>query len=280
MLGSTLRYVLQHPGRAAAALADPVTAWDTFTDRIVQNREYRRGPCKHEADPEWERKLAAVRDTSSDNGLREFQTLWPKVIADVEAQGLTAGPMSFHGYNDGDAGFVRAIWHLIGGLEPLRVVETGVAHGFTSRFILEALNRNAKGHLYSIDCPPLDPEAKKQIGVAVGNRFADRWSLIFGTSRRQLPPLLNRLGQIDLFIHDSRHTEQNVRFELECVWPRLRAGGAMVVDDIDTNWGFDSFTKAHSGYAALICEAEPVRPDPRRFNQKGLFGIILKNRAT
>jgi hypothetical protein len=26
----------------------------------------------------------------------------------------------------------------------------------------------------------------------------------------------------------------------------------------------------------LICEAEPLRPDLRRFNKKGLFGIILK----
>jgi hypothetical protein len=26
----------------------------------------------------------------------------------------------------------------------------------------------------------------------------------------------------------------------------------------------------------LVCEAEPIRPDLRRFNKKGLFGIILK----
>jgi hypothetical protein len=26
----------------------------------------------------------------------------------------------------------------------------------------------------------------------------------------------------------------------------------------------------------MICEAEPLHPDLRRFNKKGLFGIILK----
>jgi hypothetical protein len=26
----------------------------------------------------------------------------------------------------------------------------------------------------------------------------------------------------------------------------------------------------------MICEAEPMHPDLRRFNKKGLFGIILK----
>jgi hypothetical protein len=88
--------------------------------------------------------------------------------------------------------------------------------------------------------------------------------------------LLCRLGQIDLFIHDSLHTERNVRFELDRAWAALRTGGVLVVDDIDANWGFRSFTQTFSGYKSLICEAEPVRPDLRRFNEKGQFGIILK----
>ena len=51
----------------------------------------------------------------------------------------------------------------------------------------------------------------------------------------------------------------------------------MVVDDIDVNRGFSSFTQSFSGFHALVCEAEPVRPDLRRNNKKGMFGIILKN---
>jgi hypothetical protein len=30
----------------------------------------------------------------------------------------------------------------------------------------------------------------------------------------------------------------------------------------------------------LVCEAEPLHPDLRRFNKKGLFGIILKEPTT
>jgi hypothetical protein len=37
----------------------------------------------------------------------------------------------------------------------LALVETGVAHGITSRFVLEALQRNGGGRLWSIDVPPL-----------------------------------------------------------------------------------------------------------------------------
>jgi hypothetical protein len=103
-----------------------------------------------------------------------------------------------------------------------------------------------------------------------------RWSYIKGSSRRRLPAVLAELGEIDLFVHDSLHSEQNVRFEMESAWTVLRDGGAIVVDDIDASAGFHAFTHAHSTCPFMVCEAEPVRPDLRRFNQKGLFGIILK----
>jgi hypothetical protein len=125
--------------------------------------------------------------------------------------------------------------------------------------------------------PPLDPSMRRQIGIAVTDR--SRWSLIAGSSRRCLPGLLAHLDAIELFIHDSMHTEKNVRFELDCAWHYLAAGGALVVDDLDTNWGFRSFCRAHPQHRSLICEAEPVRPDVRRFNGRGLFGVFLKNRS-
>ena len=50
----------------------------------------------------------------------------------------------------------------------------------------------------------------------------------------------------------------------------------LVVDDIDVNRGFHSFSQSFSGHCFIICEAEPLRPDLRRANKKGMFGIILK----
>jgi hypothetical protein len=85
-----------------------------------------------------------------------------------------------------------------------------------------------------------------------------------------LPELLFRLGQIDLFVYDSRNSEYNVRFELDRAWATLRPGGALLVDDIDRNWGFRSFTESFPGHRSLICQAEPLEPDPGRFNGKGL----------
>jgi hypothetical protein len=70
--------------------------------------------------------------------------------------------------------------------------------------------------------------------------------------------------------------EANVRFGIDRAWATLRPGGAIVIDDIDANRAFRTFTQTFSGHQSMICEAEPLRPDPRRFNNKGLFGIILK----
>jgi Methyltransferase domain len=163
-------------------------------------------------------------------------------------------------------------------LRPVNVVETGVAHGLTSRFILEALETIGVGKLWSIDLPPLNPTTRQEVGVAVRQRGVpvDRWTYIAGTSRRGLPALLSRLGRIDLFIHDSMHSNRNVTFELECAWRYLSAGGVIVVDDTDANRAFDTFARAHPEHPSFVCTAEPLSPDMRRFNQKGLFGIICK----
>jgi hypothetical protein len=280
MLGIPLRYLLKNPVAGAADLAsDPLQVLMTMHDVLVDERERRGTQCRYEADKNWEERLHASLGLDWPCSLTaEFTELWTKVMTELEAKGIQAGPESFQSWNDGDAGLVRAIWCLTRHMRPNKFVETGVAHGVSSRMILEALARNGGGNLWSIDLPPIERDLRKQVGAAVGDRFADRWSYIKGSSRRRLPDLLSRLGQIDLFIHDSLHSERNVRFELDRAWASLKPNGVLVVDDIDANWGFHSFTQAHPGHQSMICEAEPLRPDLRRFNKKGLFGIILKQR--
>jgi hypothetical protein len=277
MLGIPLRYLLKNPVELSGLVAHPIQTWTMVWETYLAVREGRKPQCPYESDSDWERR------THLRLGLpwpcqftSEFQVLWTQVIREMEEKGVRAGPLSFGNWNDGDAGFVRAIWCLIRHLKPRNIVETGVAHGVTSRFILEALERNGAGHLSSIDLPPLERDLRQQVGIAVGDRHKDRWSYIKGSSRLHLPKLLSRLGQIDLFIHDSLHSERNVRFELDQAWASLRPGGALVVDDVDANWGFRSFLQDFSGLQSTICEAEPLHPDLRRFNHKGLFGIILK----
>jgi len=277
MLGIPLGYLLKHPVEGMELASDPFEVWNRVQESYLAQREQRRPPCEYEHDENWERRLHERLGVAWPCNLtQEFWVLWHEVVSELEAKGVRPGPQSFGSWNDGDAGFVRAVWCLTRHLRPKNVVETGVARGVTSRFVLEALDRNRTGRLSSIDLPPIERFLQSQIGMAVGGRFADRWSYMKGSSRLLLPKLLSRLGEIDLFIHDSMHSEHNVRFEMDRALVYVRRGGAIVVDDIDASWGFRSFTERFPAHPSMICEAEPLRPDLRRFNKKGLFGIILK----
>jgi len=277
MLGIPVRYLLKHPVHGLIDIAsDPVQVLMTMQDYYLERRERSRPRCQYQSDENWERHLHESLSLAWPCESRaEFWDLWPVVMKQLAQNGIDAGPETFKWWNDGDAGLVRAIWCLIRHLKPRRIVETGVAHGVSSRFILEALKANGNGHLWSIDLPPLERTLHQEIGVAVGKDHSDRWTFIRGSSRRRLPKLLSDIGQIDLFIHDSLHSEHNVRFELDCVARCLAPNGVIVVDDIDANGGFQSFIEEFSVDQAIIGDAEPLRPDMRRPNNKGQFGIIL-----
>ena len=214
MFGIPLRYLLKHPVAAVVDLAaDPLEIWTTIHDSYVAQREQRRPQYRYESEVNWEQRLHETLGVPWPcNATSEFWDLWPQVIKELEAKGIRPGPESFQFWNDGDAGLARTIWCLARHLRPKKVVETGVAHGVTSRFILEALNRNGDGHLWSIDLPPLERDWRNQVGAAVDDRHSDRWTYIKGSSRRRLSGLLSSLGPIDLFVHDSLHSTNNVRF--------------------------------------------------------------------
>jgi Methyltransferase domain len=267
---------------ARAVVTDPGAAWARIRDRLDERREHRQPRRNYDVEGDWDRRLHEILGVRWPCEIASgFWALWPEVMQPFEANGVQIGRGAFGGWADGDPGLLRAVWHLVRHLRPANVVETGVARGFTTRFILEGLERNGAGHLSSIDAPPvLKPELAEQVGAAVPDRLRHRWSYIRGSSAQRLPALLRQLGEIDLFVHDSRHTERNVTFEMDQAWSALRPGGILVIDDIDLNRAFTSFIERSSGYQFLICYAEPLRPDPPRFDGKGLFGIIRKNVAT
>jgi hypothetical protein len=269
--------IRHHPLLVLSQVArDPLDAFAALQEEILSRFEV-ENTASYAADPDWETNLLRLLNANAEPAAAEFWPLWHRVVASLRDRGIKVGPFSFHAWNDGDAGFVRALWHLIRHTRPGIVVETGVAHGMTSRFILEALERNRAGYLWSIDLPPFNPRTRQEIGVAVDNdRLHRRWAYITGTSRRKLPALLAQLRRVDLFVHDSMHSKRNVTFELELAWRYLSPGGFILVDDIDANAAFTLFIERHPGVPSFVCTAEPISPDMRRFNQKGLFGIICK----
>ena len=152
--------------------------------------------------------------------------------------------------------------------KPRVVVETGVAHGVTSRLVLEALQVNCHGHLWSVDLPhPLDHNLHAQTAAAVTESCRTRWSYLEGSSRQRLPKLVAELGEVQLFIHDSLHTAKNTEFEMEQVASVMAPGGVMLVDDIKSHNGFAAFAERHHDYQTMVC---------RSADGIGMFGIAAR----
>jgi predicted O-methyltransferase YrrM len=159
-------------------------------------------------------------------------------------------------------------------LEPDVVIETGVAYGVSSAFILRALEENGRGALHSVDLPPLKREYERFWGMAVDKTLEGRWKLHRGSSARVLPRLLEESGTVDLFVHDSLHTCRNMRREFEAVWPHLRTGGVLVADDVERNRAFDELRQKNPALWRVVRDREE-RPLHGRAAPV-MFGIAMK----
>lgn len=125
---------------------------------------------------------------------------------------------------------LEALYLVVRATRPRVVVETGVLYGGSSAYILAALAENGEGELYSIDLPhePREPHH----GFLVPEEISGRWTLIIGDSRRELPVLLDRLREIDLFHHDSLHTFQHMTWEYQTALAHLRSHGLLSSHDV------------------------------------------------
>ena len=250
-----------------AFMATPAEAALWVTERFSRRHEYQPS---YEPEPDWEarlhRWLAAAWPCPERTKL---DLLWRDITSELQAQGLQFGRQTYGDYSDAEISLARAAWCTVLHQHPSMVVETGVARGVTSRIVLEALNRNDLGHLWSIDLPHLfEKNLHAQIGAAVPDSCRKRWTYIAGSSRRRLPSLLRSLAQVDLFIHDSLHTARNTRFEMEQTLKVLAPGGVMIVDDISTHQAFFSFARDFPSLETLVC--------PHSDRVRSYFGLVHK----
>ncbi|MBA3495663.1 MAG: class I SAM-dependent methyltransferase [Gemmatimonadales bacterium] len=124
----------------------------------------------------------------------------------------------------------EALYLVVRAARPRVVIETGVLYGAASAHILAALARNGEGELFSIDLPHQPEELPHDF--LVPHELRERWTLIVGDSRRELPTLVDRLGAIDMFHHDSLHTFEHMTWEFETVFPRLNPDGVLSSHDV------------------------------------------------
>ncbi len=147
-----------------------------------------------------------------------------------------------------------ALYVIIRKEKPKLVLETGVAQGVSTYFILKALKDNRKGQLISIDYPNYNPQGFVDEGNKLDPVYIPKdkkpgwlvkdvtsWRLLLGKSSDILPTLA---APIDMFIHDSDHSYENMHFELEWAVNHVRSG-IILADDTVMNEAWSDFLQEH-----------------------------------
>jgi hypothetical protein len=171
------------------------------------------------------------------------------------------------------------LYALVRLLRPRHVVEVGVSSGVSSAYLLQALHRNGRGTLHSIDRPKRPPPRARSgapgggsswsippgrsSGWAVPPSLRGRWDLRIGDKRTVIPWLAEELERIELFVYDVPHDDEDAREEFFRLDERLPTGSVAIADH---------------GPGGGLCEALAAwgarrHATPVRCSDLGLYGI-------
>ena len=115
----------------------------------------------------------------------------------------------------------RIVWYcLIRITRPGTVVETGTEKGLGSLIIQRALDMNNQGKLFTLD---LD----KFSGSLLVSDDKEKISLLIGDSIESI----SSLDEIDFFIHDSDHSAEHEKKELEAIENKLSSNAIVLSDN-------------------------------------------------
>lgn len=264
-LASTIMAILQRSWRNPALLGE---VWQKtlarFTLPLHQKRTAGLG-----------QQAVPFLDGLSSLPAREAETIQSYLEAESLAT-LLAQLEAYQAEADlGGAAYLQVCYALVRLARPQVAVETGVAHGYSSAVILQALaDNNQSGHLYSIDLPPFRPGVTPFVGGAVPDRLRAQWELILGPDRQMLPPLLERLPPVDFFHYDSDKSYEGMLHTLKRAWPYLRPGAWLMMDDIHSNDAFLDFAETVSLPPVIL--AKPTRQGVYRWEKNYYVGLLRK----
>jgi len=135
---------------------------------------------------------------------------------------------------------------IVRAVKPNIMIETGSFDGLSTAFILLAMAKNNKGTLFTIDLrnPLLPKDIDAEPAWVVPDYLRDRLQLKKGKSSEHLESVIEQVGEVDMFYHDSWHTYVNLMFEYQTVWSALRPGGLLMSEYLpNLNDAFKDFTK-------------------------------------
>ena len=103
--------------------------------------------------------------------------------------------------------------------------------------------KNGHGELHSIDLPKKGN--KYESGYAIPDYLRHRWNLRLEDAKKSLPQLLQRYD-VDLFLHDSNHSDEWMRWEFSQAYDHLDQNSYVASHDVLHNFAWSDFVSEHS----------------------------------
>ena len=134
------------------------------------------------------------------------------------------------------------LYFLVRKINPSIIVETGVAGGWSSLFILRALRKNGEGKLFSSDFPYLRlKNPNKYIGYLAKSEInKNDWYLDIRGDELALAEIINKIREknIDLFHYDSDKSYSGRNKALNTINSNVNEETIIIFDDIQNNLHF------------------------------------------
>lgn len=164
----------------------------------------------------------------------------------------------------GGAGAIDLLYNLCEATQSCKVLETGVAYGWSTLAILLSLNSRTESSLISVDMPYAKAGNETFVGTVVPEHLRSAWTLFRESDFTGIPKAISTLQEIDLCHYDSDKSYLGRKRSYKLIWNALKKDGLFISDDIGDNIGFKEF-----------CESVDLKPLIVSWNNK-YIGILKK----
>ena len=153
----------------------------------------------------------------------------------------------------GGSGHIHLIYDCVKLLRAEKVIETGVAYGWSSLAILKAFYDIGSGKLCSVDMPYPRRNNEKEVGIVVPQYLRENWVLIRKPDKPGITEALKKLnGKIDICHYDSDKSWWGRHYAYPILWKSLKSNGLFISDDIQDNLYFSKFVSDKLSSFAVI----------------------------
>jgi predicted O-methyltransferase YrrM len=172
----------------------------------------------------------------------------------------------------GGAANLDLLYNIVENSGARKVIETGVAYGWSSLVLLLSLATREESVLVSTDMPYINRSSAEYVGCVVPEKLRSCWEIIAGPDKFALPQALEKVPIIDLCHYDSDKSYNGRMWAYELLWDALKSGGYFISDDIGDNLAFRDFCSR--------IKKEPVIVQSTSEVSRKYVGILVKDNFT